>query len=82
MARFYFHLRDGQDVLLDPEGVELEGLDRARDQARHSARSILAAEVLEGRVPLHMRIDVENGSGAIVHGLPFTEAVEVISSDD
>ena len=50
MARYYFHLRDGQDVLLDPEGGELDGLDKARDQALRPARSILAAEVLEGRV--------------------------------
>jgi hypothetical protein len=81
MARFYFHLRDGRDILLDDEGVELDGVEAAREQALRSARSILAAEVLEGRVPLHMRIDVENGAGAIVYRLPFAEAVQVISSD-
>ncbi len=81
MARYYFHLRDGRDVLLDPEGMELEGLSIAQEQAMRSARAILAAEVLEGRVPLYMRIDVEDGGGVIVHRLPFTAAVEVIFSD-
>lgn len=62
MARYYFHLRDGRDVLLDPEGVELNGLPAAQAEALRSARAILAAEVLEGRVPLYMRIDVEDGA--------------------
>jgi hypothetical protein len=79
MALYYFHLRDGSDVLLDPEGAELDGLDAARAQALRSARAILAAEVMEGRVPLHMRIDVEDIGGAIVHRLPFSEAVAIIS---
>ena len=78
MARYYFHLRDGRDILLDPEGVDLDGLEAARAKALLSARSILAAEILEGKVPLYLRIDVENGAGAIVHRLPFAEAVEIV----
>lgn len=77
MTRYYFHLRDGRDILLDDEGVELADLAAARAQALRSARSILAAEVIEGKVPLYLRIDVEDGAGAIVHRLPFAEAVEI-----
>ncbi len=79
MALYYFHLRDGEDVLLDPEGLELPDVESIRHSALASARSILSAEVLTGRLPLYMRIDVEDGAGALVHRLPFDEAVAVIS---
>ena len=78
MARYYFHLRDGGDLLLDPEGAELDGPTAAWAQAMRAARAILAAEVLEGRLPLHMRIDVEDVGGALVHRLPFAEAVNIL----
>lgn len=77
MPRYYFHLRDGRDILLDAEGLELDGVGATRAQALRSARSILAAEVAEGKLPLYLRIDVEDAGGAIVHRLPFADAVEV-----
>lgn len=82
MARYYFHLRDGRDVLLDPEGVELPDIEAARAQALSAARSILAAEVLEGKVPLNLRIDVEDVGGAIVHRLPFADAIVILPAGD
>ena len=82
MALFYFHLRDGVDVLLDPEGMELADMDRVRRQALISARSIMSAEALEGRLSFDMRIDVEDTAGAIVLRLPFQDAVTIIPPQD
>ena len=36
MPRFYFHVRDGREFI-DDEGLELPGLDEAREQAVISA---------------------------------------------
>ena len=77
MARFYFHLNDGQNVLIDSEGVELPDNDAAARRALDSARDILSAEVREGRVPLDMHLAVEDERGLTVHSLPFTQAVEI-----
>ena len=50
MARYYFHLRDHTDEILDPEGLELPDRDavRAADATRasgsHPARNSRTAE--------------------------------------
>jgi hypothetical protein len=82
MALYYFHLRDGQDVLLDPEGVELADPAAVEQRALAAARSIMSSEVLEGRLPLDMRIDVEDSSGAVVHRLTFPDAIRILPAGD
>jgi hypothetical protein len=82
MSLYFFHLRDGQDLLLDPEGTELPDLHAIFRMALASARSILSAEVLEGRLPLDMHLDVENESGEIVHRLQFGDAIEITAPTD
>lgn len=81
MALYYFHLRDGVDVLLDPEGCELPDLGVAEARALASARSILSADALEGLLKLDMRIDVEDSAGDIVHSLEFQDAVVITPPD-
>ncbi len=78
MPRYYFHLRDGEDVLLDPEGRELSSLQAVHADALLEARSIISHEAIEGLVKLSYHLDVENASGAVVHRLNFEDAVEVI----
>ena len=78
MALYYFHLRDGVDVLLDEEGCELIDLAAAERHALVAARSLLSADILEGQLRLDMRIDVEDRLGAVVHRLPFGRAIEIV----
>ena len=77
MARFYFHLSEGRDVLIDREGVDLPDNAAAARRALDSARDILSAEIREGRVPLNMQLAVEDECGLTVHRLPFAQAVEI-----
>ena len=77
MALYYFHLRDGDEVLLDPEGCRLPDLGAVASKAMCAARSLLSADVLEGRLPLDLRIDVVDEEGAVIHSLPFADAVEI-----
>lgn len=76
MALYYFHLRDGADVLLDPDGRELAEGDIV-SAALTEARAMIAADVLEGRVRLDQQIEVHDAAGTIVHRLPFEDAVVV-----
>ena len=78
MAHYFFHLRDGEDILLDPEGCEVADLAAIVAKALLAARSILSAEALEGRIPFNMRLDVEDDVGAIVHSLAFADAVVIV----
>jgi hypothetical protein len=78
MARYFFHLRDGSDQLLDPEGRELADLETAKHIALACARDTLSQEIKEGRLDLRYRIDLEDSSSTILHSLPLSEAFEVI----
>ena len=78
MKTYFFHLRDGIDVLLDPDGRQLVDLAAAIAAALIEARSIIGADALLGTIMLEQRIDVEDELGAIVHSLEFEDAVHLI----
>lgn len=78
MPLYYFHLRDGVDILLDHEGRNLSGLGPVADAALKDARSIISDDAKEGRIKLDQRIDVEDAAGSVVHTLGFAEAVEIV----
>lgn len=78
MSRFYFHLRDGIDLILDEEGRECDGLPAIAAAALLDARSILADDAREGHIRLDQRIDVEDVGGVLIHRLQFTEAVAIV----
>jgi hypothetical protein len=76
MARHFLHLVDGEDVLLDPEGVEASA-DEVRQIALRSARDCIAGDVLTGTIDLTDRIEVHDAAGTVVHTLPFKDVVTV-----
>ena len=78
MPLYYFHLRDGTDHLLDPEGSLLANIGAAQTRALAAVRSLMSADVLDGRLRLDMHIDVEDEHGAVVHRLAFQDALEII----
>ena len=80
MARYFFHLRDGSDQLLDPEGIELADLLAVKDKALFAARETLSNVIKAGTLDLRYRIDVEDVEGNIVHSLRLEDAFEVIPS--
>lgn len=76
MALYYFHLRNHVDVLLDPEGRELDDRRIARS-ALAEAREIIAADVRSGSVDLDQLIEVQNSAGTVVHSISFEDAVQI-----
>jgi len=82
MPVYYFHLRDGDDILLDPDGRQLEGPASIAQRALIEARALIAEEARLGRIRLDQRIDVEDAEGRVVHRLPFDQAVEITGGGD
>jgi hypothetical protein len=76
MATYYFHLCDGTDVLLDPDGRELDGRS-VPAAALTEARAIIAADAQGGHIRLDQRIEVLDSAGATIHRLSFEDAVSV-----
>ena len=76
MALYFFHLCDGKDVLLDPDGREIDD-DWVARTAMAEARAMIAADVLDGHVHLDQEIEVRDAHGKVVHRLCFEDAVKV-----
>lgn len=76
MARYFFHVRDGDNLLEDDEqGEELPDLDAVRRQAIESAREILSEAALSGTAAsLHQQIEVADASGKTVLTMPVGNA--------
>ena len=77
MPHYFLHLRDGVDELLDPDGTNMPA-DAVPGFALHTARDCIAGDVMNGRIELKYRIDVEDENGKVVHSVSFADAIEVI----
>ena len=78
MARYFMHLRDGTEQILDPEGLEFPTIEALRKAVLVSARDLMTGDVREGVIDLRFRIDVEDEAGEIIYSLPFKNAVNII----
>jgi hypothetical protein len=79
MPRFYFHLRDGVDETLDPEGHDMPDMAALRRAVMRNARDVLGGSLtIDGIIDLRYRIDAEDESGKVVYSLPFKHAVSII----
>ena len=79
MPRYFLHLRDHVDEVLDPEGVELPNLAAVIKAVLSGARDLISHEVKsQGSIDFRYRIDAEDRSGTVVYTLPFKDAVALI----
>ena len=78
MARYYMHLRDGTEQILDPEGLEFANVEALRKAVLVAARDLMTGDIRDGVLDFRFRIDAEDESGAIVYSLPFKHAVNII----
>lgn len=75
MARYFFHLYDGIDKLMDPEGREVADASLLEVIALKDARSMISQDALTGRIVLDLSIEVRDEGGKLVHRLSFRDAV-------
>ena len=78
MPKYFLHLIDGTDILLDPHGMDMP-TEAVAGAALLNARDCMAGDVRDGRLDLNYRVEVHNDAGELVHSLPFTEAVKITS---
>jgi hypothetical protein len=75
MPRYFFHIYERGQAILDDEGVELDGIDAAREEATVAARELMSADVLSGLAPDGRRFVVTDEQDVVVFDLPFEEAI-------
>ena len=78
MTRYFMHLRNGTDQILDTEGLEYSTIDSVRKAVLVTARDLMTGDIRGGVIDLRYRIDVEDEAGAIIYTLPFKRAVNII----
>ena len=71
MARFYFHIRDGEQLIEDHIGLDLANVDEARREADQSARELLAENLRHGNKLDNRRYEVWDDAGVPHFILPF-----------
>jgi hypothetical protein len=75
MAHYFFNVRNGLGNVDDDEGAELADIDAARNAAIKAIRSILASEVLDGRLDLNGHIEVTDLAGEAVLTVNYRDAI-------
>jgi hypothetical protein len=75
MPRFFFNIRDGDQILCDPEGTELASLDVARHEALMDIRWILSEELQTGGVVLERRFEITDDAGQVLATICFQDAL-------
>jgi len=77
VALYFFHLRNGQDVVLDPEGREVADPSLLSAAALKEARAIISQDALTGQIQLEQWLEVRDEAGEMMHQLHFKDAVTI-----
>lgn len=77
MARYYFHIRDGDALIEDFEGVELTSIAIAKEEAEQAAREILAEKVKKGEVIDGQRFEINDSWGNQMLTVPFKSVLRL-----
>ncbi len=75
MGRFYFHIRSGEQVIIDQEGMDLPDDSAARQEARAAARQILAEAIRSGREDTPQEFVITDNEGRELETLPFASVL-------
>ena len=75
MPRWYLHVHDGKDAILDPEGSELPDVAAAHEEALAAAREMVADGLRGGKNRAGWRFEIFDQDGAPVLMVPFSEAI-------
>jgi hypothetical protein len=81
VALYYFHLSDGSQALIDPEGREVGDPAQLAPLALREARAMISQDALGGRINLHQFIEVRDTNGKLIHQLSFRDAITITDSD-
>src|SRR5687767_3803172 len=65
MPRYFFHLRDDEELIRDDEGTELPDLSAARTEAAQTAKEIINESIGSGEPLDHLVVEIWDEAGVI-----------------
>ncbi len=75
MPRYYFHIRNADDVALDEEGTDLPELNAAHREALAPAGELLAKAIKEGKNVVPESIVIADANGQELMSVPLKHAL-------
>jgi hypothetical protein len=63
MPQFYLHIRDGEQLMKDEEGIELPSIGSAKSEAEDASREILASKVRAGEIIDGQQFEIHDAWG-------------------
>jgi hypothetical protein len=75
MARFYFHIQDGVDLIEDEEGTDLPSADHAREEALQAAREICSEAIKTGEELKADAVVIVDENGKQLSSVPIVEVL-------
>lgn len=66
MPRYFFHIRDADDLSQDSEGQELPDLNAAQKEAVSAARELIGERVLHGGAIDGRQIEIADETGTVL----------------
>ncbi len=83
MSRYFVHLREAANEVLDEVGKEFPHLSALEESVLADALELMSEDLKhKGILDLRSRIDVVDDAGAAVYSLPFKAAVQIIPDDE
>ena len=73
--RYYFHLRNPEELILDEEGSEYSDIEAAREEARASVRELAIEDIRNGKSPRGWRVQISDPDGALLDTVKFEVAM-------
>ena len=77
LSLYFFHLCDGHDTLIDPDGREVADIATLSDIAIREARAMISQDALGVKISLDQFIEVRDEAGKLIHQTAFRDAVSV-----
>ena len=77
MPRFFFHLREREELIADEIGVDFASVEEARRHAEDAARDIVAEKVKTGEVIDGEAIEVALRTGERVAEIPLRSVLRI-----
>ena len=79
MQRYFFHIRlFSGELIIDPEGTELPGLEAACDVANTDARALIAENVKRGATIRQKDIEIADDRRHILACVNFRQVVDAL----
>lgn len=77
MPKFYFNIRNGDRLEVDPDALEFASIESAVFDARKAAKEILAEKLIEGEVIDGQRFEITAEDGTILETVPFKSVLRL-----